>query len=102
MQLSEANPGTRTPVRPPKRNGTEIGDAAGGSSGHSDEVDCQPSTEITSGSSENWMVLSIAGDKPTPRSNVSLSVFFSATAAIITCVFQGKITELLLFIVNYV
>lgn len=75
---------------------------AGGSSGHSDEVDCQPSTEITSGSSENWMVLSIAGDKPTPRSNVSLSVFFSATAAIITCVFQGKITELLLFIVNYV
>lgn len=73
MQLSEANPGTRTPVRPPKRNGTEIGDAAGGSSGHSDEVDCQPSTEITScGSSENWMVLSIAGDKPIPRSNVCL------------------------------
>ncbi|KAL5182514.1 Acyl-CoA-binding domain-containing protein 6 [Glycine soja] len=75
VQLSEANPGTRTPVRPPKRNGTEIGDAAGGSSGHSDEVDCQPSTEITScGSSENWMVLSIAGDKPIPRSNHAAAV----------------------------
>ncbi|KAG5011156.1 hypothetical protein AAZX31_07G232200 [Glycine max] len=77
VQLSEANPGTRTPIRHPKRNGNSNGEGegdAGGSSGHSDEVDCQPSTEITSGSSENWMVLSIAGDKPTPRSNHAAAV----------------------------
>ena len=43
---------------------------------NSDEPDCQcPSAaqdlnNCTSGSSESWMVLSIAGDKPTPRFNV--------------------------------
>jgi hypothetical protein len=42
----------------------------------SDELDCQCSSaapEIhtsTLGKSENWMVLSIAGDKPTARFNV--------------------------------
>lgn len=52
------------------------GDGVAGTSGHSDEIDCQVSSaapEIstcTSASSENWMVLSIAGDKPTPRSCV--------------------------------
>jgi len=66
------------------------GEGDAGSSGHSDEVDCLPSTEISScasGSSENWMVLSIAGDKPTPRSNVCnlmilLLLIFSETANI--------------------
>lgn len=41
---------------------------------HSDERDCQfAGAEVsngTSGNSENWMVLSIAGDKPMPRFNV--------------------------------
>lgn len=42
----------------------------------SDDPDCNCSStapEIansTSGNSESWMVLSIAGDKPTPRFNV--------------------------------
>ncbi|XP_027329294.1 acyl-CoA-binding domain-containing protein 4-like [Abrus precatorius] len=78
VQISEANQGTRTPVRHPKRNGNSNGgEGDAGSSGHSDEIDCQPSTEISacaSGSSENWMVLSIAGDKPTPRSNHAAAV----------------------------
>ncbi|KAK7264596.1 hypothetical protein RJT34_32205 [Clitoria ternatea] len=78
VQLSEANQGTRTPVRHPKRNGNSNGDGDGGSSGHSDEIDYhQTSNEIStcaSGSSENWMVLSIAGDKPTPRSNHAAAV----------------------------
>ncbi|WVZ13087.1 hypothetical protein V8G54_017617 [Vigna mungo] len=77
VQLSEANQGTRTPVRHPKRNGNSNGEGDAGSSGHSDEVDCLPSAEISScasGSSENWMVLSIAGDKPTPRSNHAAAV----------------------------
>ncbi|CAJ1941068.1 unnamed protein product [Sphenostylis stenocarpa] len=77
VQLSEANQGTRTPVRHPKRNGNSNGEGDAGSNSHSDEVDCQPSAEISScasGSSENWMVLSIAGDKPTPRSNHTAAV----------------------------
>ncbi|KAK7387872.1 hypothetical protein VNO78_22669 [Psophocarpus tetragonolobus] len=77
VQLSEANQGTRTPVRHSKRNGGSNGEGDAGSSGHSDEVDCKPSTEISScasGGSENWMVLSIAGDKPTPRSNHAAAV----------------------------
>lgn len=47
---------------------------------HSDELDCQCSSaapEISNssiGSSENWMVLSISGDKPTPRFNVKLII----------------------------
>lgn len=47
-------------------------------SGRSDELDCQCSSlapeggNSTTGSSDNWMVLSIAGDKPTPRFNVKL------------------------------
>lgn len=42
---------------------------------YSDELDFQPS----SGNSENWMVLSVGGDKPAPRFNVtSFSVVFSS------------------------
>lgn len=46
------------------------------SNNHADESDCQctiAGPEVsngTSGNSENWMVLSIAGDKPIPRFNV--------------------------------
>lgn len=44
----------------------------------SDELDCQCSSAVTApeinnstwGSSDNWMVLSISGDKPVPRFNV--------------------------------
>lgn len=42
----------------------------------SDELNCQASSggpelnNCTSGNSENWMVLSVSGDKPAPRFNV--------------------------------
>ncbi|XP_058764916.1 acyl-CoA-binding domain-containing protein 6-like [Vicia villosa] len=76
VQLSDTSQGTRTPIRHPKRNGNSNGDGVAGTSGHSssEEIDYQVSStapEISncaSGSSENWMVLSIAGDKPVPRS----------------------------------
>lgn len=53
------------------------GDGVGRTSGHSPEEIDSAAPEIsvsTPGSSENWMVLSLAGDKPTPRSYVCNSV----------------------------
>ncbi|XP_020220693.1 acyl-CoA-binding domain-containing protein 6 isoform X1 [Cajanus cajan] len=74
VQLSDTTQGTRSPIRHHKRNVNSNGDGVAGISGHSEEIDCQFSSAApemrtcTSGSSENWMVLSIVGDKPTPRS----------------------------------
>ncbi|CAK8530935.1 unnamed protein product [Lathyrus sativus] len=78
VQLSDTTHGARTPIRHPKRNGNSNGDGVAGTSGHSsssEDIDCQISStapevisNCASGSSENWMVLSIAGDKPVPRS----------------------------------
>ncbi|RDX75301.1 Acyl-CoA-binding domain-containing protein 4, partial [Mucuna pruriens] len=74
VQLSDTTQGTRSPIRHHKRNVNSNGDGVAGISGHSEEIDCQfPSAApemhtCTSGSLENWMVLSTAGDKPTPRS----------------------------------
>ncbi|KAL2979901.1 hypothetical protein AAZX31_13G198400 [Glycine max] len=47
------------------------GDRVTGTSGHSEKMLSSAAPDMhtcTSGSSENWMVLSISGDKPTPRS----------------------------------
>ncbi|KAJ1427275.1 Kelch-type beta propeller [Sesbania bispinosa] len=82
VQLSDGTQGTKSPVRHPKRNSNSNGEGEGdgGSSGHSDEIECHSSaaapeiSTCTSGSSENWMVLSIAGDKPTPRFNHAAAV----------------------------
>ncbi|KAJ1427274.1 Kelch-type beta propeller [Sesbania bispinosa] len=82
VQLSDGTQGTKSPVRHPKRNANSNGEGEGdgGSSGHSDEIECHSSaaapeiSTCTSGSSENWMVLSIAGDKPTPRFNHAAAV----------------------------
>ncbi|MED6138233.1 hypothetical protein PIB30_119064 [Stylosanthes scabra] len=73
VQLSETPQGTRSPIRHPKRNGNSNGDGVAGTNGHSEETEFLSSaapeiSTCTSASSENWMVLSIAGDKPTPRS----------------------------------
>ncbi|XP_057429581.1 acyl-CoA-binding domain-containing protein 6-like isoform X2 [Lotus japonicus] len=71
VQLSDNTQGTRSPVRHHKRNGNSNGDGVGRTSGHSPEEIDSAAPEIsvsTPGSSENWMVLSLAGDKPTPRS----------------------------------
>ncbi|BAT87338.1 Acyl-CoA-binding domain-containing protein [Vigna angularis] len=71
VQLSDTPQGTRSPIRHhQKRNG----DGVARTSGHSEEIDSQflsGTAEMhtsTSGSSESWMVLSIAGEKPAPRS----------------------------------
>jgi len=61
--------------------GEEDGDAVTGSSGHSHEIDNEIvsttdiSTTCSSGGSENWVLLSISGDKPAPRFNVYISFF---------------------------
>ncbi|KAH1146417.1 hypothetical protein GLYMA_15G096200v4 [Glycine max] len=76
VQLSDTTQGTRSPIRHHKRNG----DRVAGTSGHSEEIDCPLSSAApemhtcTAGSSENWMVLSIAGNKPTPRSHHAAAV----------------------------
>jgi hypothetical protein len=54
-----------------------VGDAVTGSSGHSHEIDnenaCADISSCSSGGSENWVVLSISGDKPIPRFNVYIN-----------------------------
>ncbi|GMJ14066.1 hypothetical protein like AT5G18590 [Hibiscus trionum] len=78
LQLSESAHGTKSPIRPPKRNNNTIVESALPAGSHSDEFDSQgPSTapEInSSGNSENWMVLSVAGEKPVPRFNHAAAV----------------------------
>ncbi|XP_039037876.1 acyl-CoA-binding domain-containing protein 6-like [Hibiscus syriacus] len=73
VQLSESGHGTRSPIRPPKGNNNTIVESSLPAGSHSDEFDSQgPSAapEInSSGNSENWMVLSVAGEKPVPRFN---------------------------------
>lgn len=91
FKVQQLSDGTRSPVsvRHPKRipnsilngEGEEdgIGDAVTGSSGHSHEIDNEivSSTDISScssGGSENWVLLSISGDKPAPRFNHAAAV----------------------------
>ncbi|CAN1807088.1 Acyl-CoA-binding domain-containing protein 6 [Linum perenne] len=82
VQLSDSisTPVSRSPVRPLKRapNPT-IRDGGLATTTHCDEqldCQCQPPDigSSTSGNSENWMVLSIAGDKPAPRFNHAATV----------------------------
>ncbi|KAF7813679.1 acyl-CoA-binding domain-containing protein 4 [Senna tora] len=82
VQLSDNTQGTRSPIRQPRRNGKSNSNGVlAGNSDHTGELDCQCSSSAapeistsTLGSSENWMVLSVAGDKPTPRSNHAAAV----------------------------
>ncbi|XP_059632689.1 acyl-CoA-binding domain-containing protein 6 isoform X2 [Cornus florida] len=80
VQLSDSAQGTRSPIRHPKRNSNSNGEGVAPATNKSDELNCQYSSaapelnNCTSGNSENWMVLSIAGDKPTPRFNHAAAV----------------------------
>ncbi|CAI0466711.1 unnamed protein product [Linum tenue] len=89
VQLSDSisTPGARSPIRPPKRAPNppvhNDGGGAATTSHCDDQLDCEcqksahPAADIgssTSGNSENWMVLSIAGDKPAPRFNHAATV----------------------------
>lgn len=68
------------------------GECAAPTNSHSDERDCQCSSAVpetssgTSGNSENWMVLSIAGEKPAPRFNVRYYWFLNKFMLINWCI----------------
>ncbi|CAJ2634366.1 unnamed protein product [Trifolium pratense] len=86
LKVQQLSDGTRSPVtvRHPKRiqnsilNGDGEEDAITGSSGHSHEIDnenaCADISSCSSGGSENWVLLSISGDKPIPRFNHAAAV----------------------------
>lgn len=79
VQLSDSPSGTRSPIRPVKRITTvNVEGCAAPSNDNSDETDqCSTAPELkncASENSENWMVLSITGDKPTPRFNHAAAV----------------------------
>ncbi|KAJ4882531.1 Galactose oxidase/kelch repeat superfamily protein [Raphanus sativus] len=66
VQLSDSAQGTKSPLRVTKRVDNSTNESALAATSHSDELDFhQPS----SGNSENWMGLSVGGDKPAPRFN---------------------------------
>ncbi|KAF8401529.1 hypothetical protein HHK36_012469 [Tetracentron sinense] len=80
VQLSDSPQGTRSPIRHPKRVSQSNAESAAPASSHSDELNCQRSSvgfelnNCTSGNSENWMLCSTVGDKPTPRFNHAATV----------------------------
>ncbi|PIN07508.1 putative protein, contains kelch repeat [Handroanthus impetiginosus] len=80
VQLSDSAQGTRSPIRPTKRFSSSNGEGTATANNEADELNCQSSSNApelnncTSGSSENWMVLSISGEKPTPRFNHAAAV----------------------------
>ncbi|XP_006342764.1 acyl-CoA-binding domain-containing protein 4 isoform X1 [Solanum tuberosum] len=82
MKLGRLNSaqGTRSPMRHPKRSSNSSGEAVPPSNNDSEEKSCQCSSgapefnDCASGGSENWMLLSIAGEKPTPRFNHAAAV----------------------------
>ncbi|GAB2262710.1 hypothetical protein Droror1_Dr00003707 [Drosera rotundifolia] len=80
MQLSDPTHGTRSPLKHPKRANNIHGESTVPTNNRPSKLDSQSSStapEInigTSGSSESWMELSIAGDKPAPRFNHAAAV----------------------------
>ncbi|KAM3357900.1 acyl-CoA-binding domain-containing protein 6 isoform X2 [Capsicum galapagoense] len=82
MKLGRLNSaqGTRSPMRHPKRSSSSSGEAVPHSNNDSEEKSCQCSSgapefnNCASGGSENWMLLSIAGEKPTPCFNHAAAV----------------------------
>lgn len=76
MQLSDHVQGTRSPLRNPKKTGNPNGEGTSPPVGNSDDHDCHYSSDnnCAPGSSESWMELSIAGNKPAPRFNHAAAV----------------------------
>ncbi|KAK4379997.1 hypothetical protein RND71_001859 [Anisodus tanguticus] len=82
MKLGRLNSaqGTRSPMRHPKRSSSSNGEGVPQNNNDSEEKSCQCSSgapefnNCASGGSENWMLLSIAGEKPTPRFNHAAAV----------------------------
>ncbi|KAL1543110.1 acyl-CoA-binding domain-containing protein 6-like [Salvia divinorum] len=80
VQLSDTAQGTRSPIRPTKRFNSSNGEGVAAANNEADDLNFHSSstgTELNncaSGGSENWMVLSISGEKPTPRFNHAAAV----------------------------
>ncbi|KHG01870.1 Acyl-CoA-binding domain-containing protein 4 [Gossypium arboreum] len=77
VQLSESANGIKSPMRPPKQSNNSNVESAMLAVNHSDELEshCPPAPVInSSGNSENWMVLSVAGETPVPRFNHAATV----------------------------
>ncbi|KAM7467076.1 hypothetical protein LguiB_014638 [Lonicera macranthoides] len=78
IHLSDSAQGTRSPIRHPKRTNNSNGEGGiAPAVSDSDELKCQCSStepEVNTGNGENWMELSITGDKPTPRFNHAAAV----------------------------
>lgn len=78
VQLSDSAQGT--PIRHPKRMSNSNSESSAVATNNPDDINCQSSSaapelsSCTSGNGENWMVLSIAGDKPAPRLNHAAAV----------------------------
>ncbi|XP_047981397.1 acyl-CoA-binding domain-containing protein 6 isoform X2 [Salvia hispanica] len=80
VQLSDTAQGTRSPIRPTKRFNSSNGEGVAAANSEADDLNFHSSSNGTelnncaSGGSENWMVLSISGEKPTPRFNHAAAV----------------------------
>ncbi|GMI70322.1 hypothetical protein like AT5G18590 [Hibiscus trionum] len=77
VQLSESAHGIKSPMRPPKQSNNANVESAMPAGSHSDELEYHGAAapEInSSGNSENWMVLSVAGEAPVPRFNHAATV----------------------------
>uniref|UniRef100_A0A1J3ICF5 Acyl-CoA-binding domain-containing protein 4 n=1 Tax=Noccaea caerulescens TaxID=107243 RepID=A0A1J3ICF5_NOCCA len=65
VQLSDSAQGLKSPLRATKRTDNSINEVAVAATSYPDELNFQPSL----GNSENWMALSVGGEKPAPRFN---------------------------------
>ncbi|XP_068660068.1 acyl-CoA-binding domain-containing protein 6-like [Aristolochia californica] len=80
VQLADSTQGTKSPIRHPKRLSQSTGEnvVSANSPLDDDNWQCLSSeldpSNCTSGNSENWMVLSTLGEKPSPRFNHATAV----------------------------
>ncbi|XP_068662152.1 acyl-CoA-binding domain-containing protein 4-like [Aristolochia californica] len=80
VQLADSTQGTKSPIRHPKRLSQSTGENVVSANSPLDDANFQClSSELdpsncTSGNSENWMVLSTLGEKPSPRFNHAAAV----------------------------
>ncbi|KAG9443709.1 hypothetical protein H6P81_015049 [Aristolochia fimbriata] len=80
VQLADSTQGTKSPIRHPKRLSQSTGENVVSANSPLDDVNCQclsselDASHCTSGNSENWMVLSTLGEKPSPRFNHAAAV----------------------------
>uniref|UniRef100_A0A1J3CFY3 Acyl-CoA-binding domain-containing protein 4 n=1 Tax=Noccaea caerulescens TaxID=107243 RepID=A0A1J3CFY3_NOCCA len=65
VQLSDSAQGLKSPLRATKRTDNSSNEVAVAATSYPDELNFQPSL----GNSENWMALSVGGEKPAPRFN---------------------------------